>query len=69
MTFEVTMTWTSHLIRRSIFVLVLPIAAALYTVVSIGPRIHASVPCFFAAMVGFLSCLAISECNGLLMET
>ena len=68
MTFD-EMSWTSHLIRRAIFVLVLPVAGALYAVVSIGPRIHASVPCFFAATIGFLSCLAISECNGLLMET
>lgn len=28
-----------------------------------------AVPVVFAAAVGFLSCLAISECNGLIMET
>ena len=68
MTFE-EMSWSSHLVRRSIFMLVLPMAGALYAVVSVGPRIHVSVPCFFATVIGFLSCLAISECNGLLMET
>ena len=68
MTFD-EISWSSHLIRRSIFVLVLPMAGGSYAAVSIGPRIHASIPCFFAAVIGFLSCLAISECNGLLMET
>ncbi|RYP80633.1 hypothetical protein DL769_002378 [Monosporascus sp. CRB-8-3] len=69
MTFNRAVTWTSHFVRRVIFVLGLPIAGILYTVVSVGPRLHAILPCLFAAMIGFLSCLAISECNGLLMET
>ncbi|RYO80601.1 hypothetical protein DL766_008297 [Monosporascus sp. MC13-8B] len=69
MTFDSAVTWTSHFVRRVIFVLVLPIAGILYTIVSVGPRLHVVLPCLFAAMIGFLSCLAISECNGLLMET
>lgn len=69
MTFDRAVTWTSHMIRRVIFVLILPIAGILYTVVSFGPRVHVVVPCLFAGMIGFLSCLAISECNGLMMET
>ncbi|KAI0008090.1 hypothetical protein F4779DRAFT_628702 [Xylariaceae sp. FL0662B] len=40
MTFDRKVTWTSHLVRRAIFVLVLPIAGALYTVVSSGPPMH-----------------------------
>lgn len=63
------MTWTSHLIRRAIFTLVLPVAGAMYAIVSFGPPVHIFFPCLFAAVIGFLSCLAIAECNGLLMET
>ncbi|KAI1658144.1 hypothetical protein F4813DRAFT_380487 [Daldinia decipiens] len=36
MTFDKSVTWTSHLVRRSIFIIVLPITGILYTVVSIG---------------------------------
>ncbi|KAI1501931.1 hypothetical protein F5X99DRAFT_418198 [Biscogniauxia marginata] len=68
MTFDRKITWTSHLVRRAIFTLVLPIGGILYTVVSFGPPVHVFFPCFFAAVIGFLSCLAIAECNGLLME-
>ncbi|KAI5927471.1 hypothetical protein F4810DRAFT_699203 [Camillea tinctor] len=69
MTLDREVTWTSHLVRRAVFTLVLPIGGILYTVVSYGPPFHIFLPCFFAAVIGFLSCLAISECNGLLMET
>jgi hypothetical protein len=69
MTFDKKITWSSHLVRRAIFTLILPIAGALYTVVSTGPPIHVFLPSFFAALIGFLSCLALSECNGMLMET
>ncbi|KAL7622827.1 hypothetical protein AAE478_006506 [Parahypoxylon ruwenzoriense] len=68
MTFDKSVTWTSHLVRRAIFILVLPIAGILYTIVSSGPPVHVVFPCIFAAMIGFLSCLAIAECNGILME-
>ncbi|KAI8629945.1 hypothetical protein F5Y19DRAFT_484433 [Xylariaceae sp. FL1651] len=69
MTFDKKIVWSSHLVRRAIFTLILPVAGILYTVVSAGPPIHIFFPSFFAALVGFLSCLAISECNGLLIET
>ncbi|KAI1808988.1 hypothetical protein F4811DRAFT_548557 [Daldinia bambusicola] len=69
MTFDRSVTWTSHLVRRAIFTIVLPIAGILYTVVSSGPPVHLAFPCLFAAIIGFLSCLAIAECNGILMET
>ncbi|KAI1762364.1 hypothetical protein GGR53DRAFT_521698 [Hypoxylon sp. FL1150] len=68
MTFDKKVTWTSHLVRRAVFVIVLPIAGILYTVVSSGPPVHLVFPCIFAAIIGFLSCLAIAECNGMLME-
>ncbi|KAI1389679.1 uncharacterized protein F4822DRAFT_442894 [Hypoxylon trugodes] len=68
MTFDRMMTWTSHLVRRAVFVIVLPIAGILYTIVSSGPPVHLVFPCIFAALIGFLSCLAIAECNGMLME-
>ncbi|KAL4725317.1 hypothetical protein ACLX1H_007464 [Fusarium chlamydosporum] len=61
--------WSSHLIRRAIFTISLPIGAACYAAVSSGPPISSGVPAFFALCIGFLSCLAISECNGLIMET
>ncbi|KAI1270160.1 hypothetical protein F5Y18DRAFT_421648 [Xylariaceae sp. FL1019] len=69
MTFDKTIQWTSHLVRRAIFTLILPVAGIVYTFVSTGPPIHVVVPSFLAALIGFLSCLAISECTGLLMET
>ncbi|KAI1178120.1 hypothetical protein F4777DRAFT_576425 [Nemania sp. FL0916] len=68
MTFDKKITWTSRLVRRSIFTLVLPVAGIVYTVVSTGPPMHVVFPSIFAALIGFLSCLAISECNGMLME-
>ncbi|GKT99754.1 major facilitator superfamily transporter [Fusarium langsethiae] len=61
--------WSSHLIRRAIFTISLPIVAACYAAVSSGPPTSSVVPAFFALCMGFLSCLAISECNGLIMET
>ncbi|KAI1439303.1 hypothetical protein GGR50DRAFT_684996 [Xylaria sp. CBS 124048] len=67
-TFDKKITWSSHMIRRVIFSLILPIAAIIYTIVSDGPRIHIFFPSLLAALIGFLSCLAISECNGMLME-
>ncbi|KAI0845963.1 hypothetical protein F5Y00DRAFT_254920 [Daldinia vernicosa] len=45
MTFEKSVTWTSHLVRRSIFIIVLPIAGILYTVVSSGPPVHVTWDC------------------------
>jgi hypothetical protein len=68
-TFDKKITWSSHLVRRVIFTLTLPIAGIVYTVLSTGPPVHVVFPSLLAALIGFLSCLAISECNGLLMET
>ncbi|KAL9103243.1 MAG: hypothetical protein Q9163_001694 [Psora crenata] len=69
MTFEKRVTWTSHLLRRSIFMIVLPFAGLAYTLSSSGPPVHFMVPIVFAGLIGFLSNLAIAECNGIIMET
>ncbi|SCO12404.1 related to Polyamine transport protein [Fusarium fujikuroi] len=61
--------WSSHLVRRAVFTIALPIGGACYAAVSSGPPISSGVPTFFALCIGFLSSLAISECNGLIMET
>ncbi|KAF2839360.1 MFS general substrate transporter [Patellaria atrata CBS 101060] len=69
MTFQERITWTSHLARRLIFMILLPFAGFVYTMVSWGRRIPFIVPCVFAGVIGFLSNLAIAECYGLVMET
>ena len=69
MTFEKRVTWTSHLVRRAIFMVLLPFAGLAYTLASRGPPLHFMVPVFFAGVIGFLSNLAIAECNGIIMET
>lgn len=69
MTFEKRVTWTSHLVRRAIFMLILPFADMAYTLSSVGPPTHYMVPTFFAGFIGFLTNLAVAECNGLIMET
>jgi uncharacterized membrane protein len=69
MTFQKQVTFSSHLIRRSIFTLVLPFAGLAYTLSSSGPPTPFIIPVLFAALIGFLSSLAIAECNGIIMET
>lgn len=69
MTFDKQITWTSHLLRRTVFTIGLPLAGIIYAGVSGGPPLHPSAPATLAAVIGFLSCLAISECNGIIMET
>ena len=68
-TLEKRMAWTAHLLRRAIFTILLPVAGGCYAAVSSGPPIHIAGPVIFAISIGFLSSLAISECNGLIMET
>ncbi|KAI9837107.1 MAG: hypothetical protein M1819_000758 [Sarea resinae] len=69
MTFQKRVTWTSHLVRRAVFMLVLPFADLAYTLSSKGPPLHYIVPTIFAAIIGFISNLAIAECHGIIMET
>jgi hypothetical protein len=69
MTFEKRVSWSSHLLRRAIFTLVLPFAGLAYTLSSSGPPTPFIIPVIFAAVIGFLSSLAIAECHGIIMET
>ena len=69
MTFEKRITWSSHLVRRAIFMIALPFANLAYTLSSKGPPTHYMWPTFFAGLIGFLSALALAEGCGLVMET
>jgi MFS family permease len=69
MTFQKQVTWSSHLVRRAIFTLTLPLMGMAYTVSSARCPQPWLVPIIFAGAVGFLSILAIAECHGLMMET
>ena len=69
MTFEKRVTWTTHLVRRGVFMVLLPFAGLAYTLASGGTQISFMVPTFFAGVIGFLSNLAIAECHGIIMET
>jgi len=68
MTFKKSVVWSSHLLRRAIFTLLLPFGGLAYALASRGPSISMAVPTVFAGCVGFLSNLAIAECHGILME-
>ncbi|KAF2128098.1 hypothetical protein P153DRAFT_397963 [Dothidotthia symphoricarpi CBS 119687] len=69
MTFQKQVTWSSHLVRRALFTLTLPLMGLAYTVSSAGRPRPYMVPIVFAGGVGFFSNLAIAECHGLMMET
>lgn len=69
MTFEPRVTWTSHMVRRGIFMIVLPLAGIAYTVASAGTTRHFMAPIVMAGIIGYISNLAIAECHGLIMET
>lgn len=68
-TYKRKIKWSSHMVRRAIFVLLLPFAGLGYTLSSGGTHIHFIVPILFAALIGFLSNLAMAECHGIIMET
>jgi len=68
MTFESQVTWSSHMIRRMIFMLMLPVAGLTYTFVSPGFGVHYMVPILFAGAIGFFDSMAVAECYGLIME-
>jgi hypothetical protein len=68
-TVQTSITWSSHLLRRAVFTLLLPFAGLAYALASRGPSISVAVPTVFAGCVGFLSNLAIAECQGIIMET
>lgn len=68
-TYKRKVKWSSHLVRRAIFVLALPFAGLGYTLSSGGAHIPFIIPILFAATIGFLSNLAMAECHGIIMET
>lgn len=68
MTIQKSITWSSHLLRRATFTLLLPFAGLAYALASRGSSISLAVPTVFAGCVGFLSNLAIAECQGIIME-
>lgn len=68
-TLDRKVAWTTHLMRRAIFCILLPLVGAAYTAASGGPPTPVAVPVFLAALIGVFSGLAIAECNGLIMET
>ncbi|KAI4169053.1 MAG: hypothetical protein LQ343_005986 [Gyalolechia ehrenbergii] len=69
MTVNKRLTWTSHFVRRAVFMVSLPFAGLAYTLASVGPEVSVAAPTVFAGMIGFLSNLAVAECNGIIMET
>jgi hypothetical protein len=68
-TFQAQVTWSSHLVRRVIFMISLPICGIAYTLASPGIGTHFIIPILFAGAIGFLSNMAMTECHGLIMET
>jgi hypothetical protein len=68
-TFKKKVSWTSHMVRRAIFILVLPFAGLGYTLSASGPPVPFIIPIIFAGLIGFLSNLAMAECHGIIMET
>lgn len=69
MTFQPRFSWSSHFIRRTLFMTALPLAGLAYTLSSRGRSVQFMAPIVFAAVIGYISNLAISECNGIIMET
>ncbi|SMY23664.1 unnamed protein product [Zymoseptoria tritici ST99CH_1A5] len=69
MTFQKSFSWSSHLIRRAIFSLLLPLAGLAYCLTATGPPFNWTAVVIFAGLVGFLTDLGIAECVGLIMET
>jgi len=69
MTIQPRFAWTSHFFRRALFMTALPIADLAYTLSSKGKSVQFMAPIIFAALIGYISNLAIAESNGIIMET
>jgi len=69
MTIQPRFAWTSHFFRRALFMTALPIAGLAYTLSSKGKSVQFMAPIIFAALIGYISNLAIAESNGIIMET
>lgn len=61
--------WSSHFIRRLLFMILLPVSAGAYAGSSLGPPLLVAAPCAMAALVGFFTTMATAECYSLIMET
>lgn len=61
--------WSSHFIRRLLFMILLPLSAGAFAGSSLGPPLLVAAPCAMAALVGFFTTMAMAECYGLMMET
>lgn len=68
-TLEPSEFWTSHLVRRTLFTVLLPLGGIGYALTARGPPVPVAIPCILAAVVGYFSNLATAECFGLIMET
>lgn len=68
-TFDHNDFWTSHLVRRILFTIILPSGGIAYALTARGPPMPVAIPCLMAAIVGYFSNLALAECFGLIMET
>ncbi|KIW11707.1 hypothetical protein PV08_11009 [Exophiala spinifera] len=68
MTFQRSLPWNSHTLRRALVMVVLPLAAISYGLTSRGPAFPVAAPCVFAALVAYASTLAIGECYALIMQ-
>lgn len=69
MTFQPRFSFSTHLLRRIVFSLVLPSAGLAYCIVATGPPLHWIAVIIFTALIGFLTDLGIAECVGIIMET
>ncbi|MBE3043160.1 hypothetical protein IMZ48_11430 [Candidatus Bathyarchaeota archaeon] len=63
------LAWSSRAVWRVAFTVLLPLAIIGYTIASDGRPMSLGWPVALAACTGFLSCLAVSESNALIMET
>lgn len=59
---------TSHSARRVAIIVPLPLCALGYSIASGGPPTSLSWPIALSGFIGFLSCLAVSECIALVLE-
>lgn len=69
LTMQERIQWSSHSVRRGLFMLVLPLSASAYAATSLGPPLLIAVPCIMAGLVGFFTTMATAECYSLIMET
>lgn len=68
-TMKERISWSSHFVRRLLFMILLPLSAGAYAGSSLGPPLVIAAPCMMACLVGFMTTMATAECYGLIMET